>query len=167
MVHDTFGEVIDAYQAGVLRYLRRLPRSVVDAEDLFQETFLRAFRAFGRLGADANSRAWVYRIATNVFFNHRRSQRRHPEMSLTDQLPGRALLSADRADRKALGRMYRTAILGLPHRQRVAFVQRRLCGWSYGEVAKAMGGTEATARANVSQAARRLRRELVGKEKTT
>ena len=165
MIHDTFGAVIDAYQVGVLRYLRRLTGSATDADDLFQETFLRAFRAFGRLGADANRRAWVYRIATNVFLNHRRTQRRHAESSLGDEPSARALSSTARADDLALRRMYLTAILGLPHRQRVAFVQRRLCGWTYREVAEAMGGTEAAARANVSQAARRLRRELVDEEK--
>ncbi len=55
---------------------------------------------------------------------------------------------------------YRRAIESLPPRQRVAFVQRRLQGWSYAQVAVAMGSSPATARANVYQAVRRLRREL-------
>lgn len=161
--YDTFGELVDAYQEGVLRYLRRLTRSPADAEDLFQETFLKAYSAFDRLEREANHRAWIFRIATNVFLNHRRTERRHPAASLTDAAPGQTPVAPDGADGRVLREMYRTAILRLPRRQRVALVQRRVCGWSYGEVAQSMGCSEAAARANVSHAARRLRRELLPK----
>jgi len=69
----TFGEVVDAHQVEVMRYLRRLTSNGAEAEDLFQETFLRALPAFGRLRTGSSHRVWLYRIATNVFLNERRS----------------------------------------------------------------------------------------------
>ena len=88
----TFGDVVDAHQAEVLRYLRRLTGDPIEAEDLFQETFLRALPAFDRLRTESNHRAWIYRIATNAFLNHRRRQRRRNEVALGVELtaPGRS-----------------------------------------------------------------------------
>jgi RNA polymerase sigma-70 factor (ECF subfamily) len=157
----TFGDVVDAYQAEVLRYLRRLTGDASDAEDLFQETFLRALPAFRRLRAGANHRAWVYRIATNVFLNHRRRLRRRREVPLTSQIPSRGVSPAGRFRAQATAAACRRAIVALPPRQRAAFVQRNVLGWSYAQIADAMGGNRAAARANVYQASRRLRRELV------
>ena len=157
----TFGDVVDAHQAEVLRYLRRLTGDAADAEDLFQETFLRALPAFRRLGRGANHRAWVYRIATNVFLNHRRRLRRRNEVSLTGQIPARTASPAGRVRAQTAAAACLRAIVALPRRQRAAFVQRNVLGWNYAQIADSMGGTRAAARANVYQAARRLRRELV------
>ena len=82
----TFGELFDAHQAEILRYLVRLTGNRDTADDLFQETFLRAFRAFGRLRRHSNPRAWVYRIATNTYLNHRRGVRRRGETALRDDV---------------------------------------------------------------------------------
>ncbi len=156
----TFGDVVDAHQIEILRYLCRLTGDPDEAEDLFQETFLRAFRAFGRLRRASNHRAWLFRIATNVFLNHRRHQRRRPEIPLADDVASAEPSPARRHRAGVTMAAYRRAIESLPPRQRVAFVQRRLQGWSYAQVAVAMGSSPATARANVYQAVRRLRREL-------
>ena len=157
----TFGDVVDAYQAEVLGYLRRLTGDASEAEDLFQETFLRALPAFRRLRRGTNYRAWVYRIATNVFLNHRRRLRRRNEVPLTSQIPSRGVSPADRFWAQVTAAACRRAIVALPPRQRAAFVQRNVLGWNYAQIADAMGGNRAAARANVYQAARRLRRELV------
>jgi RNA polymerase sigma factor (sigma-70 family) len=157
-----FGALVDTHQTEILRYLCRLTGEPSVAEDLFQDTFLRAFGRFGRLRPDSNPRAWLYRIATNVFLNHRRSTGRRSEVALTVDVPSESP-SPDMAHdgRAALGALS-AAIGRLPPRQRAAFVQRRLQGLGYREVSEALGGTEAAARANVYQAVRRLRRELSG-----
>ena len=84
---QTFGEVVDAHQTEVLRYLRRLTSNGAEAEDLFQETFLRALPAFRRLRTGSSHRAWLYRIATNVFLNDRRASRRRKDIPLTVDVP--------------------------------------------------------------------------------
>ena len=156
----TFGDVVDAHQVEVLRYLRRLTNNGTEADDLFQETFLRALPAFARLRTGSNHRAWLYRIATNVFLNHRRSFRRRKEVPLApgDDVSSTPPCTENRDHR--IFEVYRRAVGALPRRQRAAFVLRRVLGQSYAQIAKTMGGTEGTARANVYQAAHRLRRVL-------
>ena len=155
-----FGELVDRHQTEILRYLRRLTGDPTVAEDLFQDTFLRAFGRFSRLRTDSNHRAWLYRIATNLFLNHRRARGRRHEVALTPELPSNGPSPATVQDGSSAVAALRLAIGQLPRRQRAAFVQRQLHGLSYREVGAALGCTEAAARANVYQAVRRLRREL-------
>ncbi len=162
--YRTFGDFVDAHQAEVLRYLRRLTANITEAEDLFQETFLRALPGFDDLRANSNHRAWVYRIATNTFLNHRRTMRRRREVPLDGDATGRLPHVAACRDAAVTRSAYRTEVGRLPPRQRAAFIQRVVMGFSYREIAVAMGGTQSAARANVSQAVRRLRRELVDLE---
>ncbi len=75
-----------------------------------------------------------------------------------------AARAVSRRDGTVTKSAYRREVARLPPRQRVAFVQRVVMGLSYPEVAAAMGSTQTAARANVSQAVRRLRRELINLE---
>lgn len=156
----TFGEFVDAHQVEILRYLLRVTGNSSDAEDLFQDTFLRALNAFPRLRAGSNHRAWLYRIATNVFLNHRRDGERRREVGLPAELRGHGPSPDARHDCRLAVAAFRRAVARLPRRQRVAFVQRTLHGLSYQEIGKALGCTPDTARAHVYQAVRRLRREM-------
>ena len=156
----TFGDFIDAYQVEILRYLVRLTGNSADAEDLFQDTFLRAFAAFGRLRPGSNFRAWIYRIATNAFLNHQRTTRRRNEVAMPQDLVGARSSGTAAHDVTSTAAVFRRAMAGLPQRQRAAFLQRNLQGLSYRHVAAALGCSPAAVRANVYQAVRRLRREL-------
>ena len=64
------------HHAEIYRYVLRVTGRRQDADDLSQETFLRAFRAHRALPPDANQRAWLFAIATNLTRNHFRSQKR-------------------------------------------------------------------------------------------
>ena len=57
----------------------RMTRNPADAEDLVQETFLKAYRAFDRYEDGTNIRAWLYKILTNTFINSYRAAKRRPE----------------------------------------------------------------------------------------
>lgn len=63
----------------------RMTRNPADAEDLVQETFLRAFRGFGGFQEGTNLRAWLFRILTNTHINRYRAQQRRPEHSELDE----------------------------------------------------------------------------------
>ena len=154
-----FGELVDMHQTEILGYLRRLTGNPTAAEDLFQDTFLRASRGFTRLRPGSNHRAWLYRIATNLFLNHRRAAGRRAEVALPLELISTRPSSCTVHDGAATLAAVRLAIGRLPRRQRAAFIQRQLHGLSYREVGTALGCTAAAARANVYQAVRRLRRE--------
>lgn len=160
----SFGQFVDTHQVEVLRYLRRLTGNASDAEDLFQETFLRALPRFDHLRPASNHRAWIYRIATNAFLNYRRTARRRAEVGLDHTDSRRAAIVAAHPDATVTKSAYRREVSRLPPRQRAAFIQRVVMGLSYREIAAAMGGTQGAARANVSEAVRRLRRVLINLE---
>lgn len=160
----TFGDFIDAHHVEILRYLVRLTGNDADAEDLFQNTFLRAFTAFSRLRPASNRLAWIYRIATNTFLNHRRAARRRNEAAMPHDLAGPGASPTAAHDVASTAVVFRRAVAELPPpRQRAAFVQRNLQRLSYEHVAAALWCSPAAARANVYQAIRRLRRELANR----
>jgi len=156
-MNPSLAELAERHRGEILSYLGRLLGDRQEAEDACQEAFLRAHRAFGRLGPEANFRAWLYRIATNTGLSasRRRSRRRARAADVDpDALPAATVSSLER--REDL-RAVRRAVEALPPRQRAALVLRRFHGLGYAEIAATVGGSEATARANVYQAVRRLR----------
>src|SRR6266850_1667871 len=85
-----FAEVVTLHQEAVYRYLVRFTRNQHDAQDLFQDTFLRAHRAYAALPADANIRAWLMRIAVNLTKNYVRDRQRRAKV-LVDEEKGHNL----------------------------------------------------------------------------
>lgn len=131
----------------VLRQLRRkLGRD--GAEDAFQETFLRALRAYDRLAHGEHLRAWVLTIADNVALDQLRRVRptvaEAPEAPVEDRPPAYAAL-APLTD-------------GLPPTERAAVVLRYGYDLTYDDIAAALGSTPVAARQAASAGVRRLRR---------
>lgn len=146
------------YGEELARHIRRIVRDDDTAQDLLQETMLRAWQAVERLAPGSNERAWLYRIATNASLNHQRSRSRErvalerhaAELAAArDSADGRR----DDADRAGLW----TEVARLPERQRLALSLRVADELDYEEIAARIGGTAAAARANVYQAKRRLK----------
>ena len=157
-----FARIAERHRAEIERYLGRLLGNDADAQDACQETFLRAHTAFARLVPGSNTRAWLYRIATNSARNAARGRSRRTariaDVAL-DGLPADAVASPeDRMQLRAVAR----AALALPPRQRAALVLRQFQDLDYAQIAATLGGTEATARANVYQALKKLRSALGG-----
>ena len=137
----------------VLGYLRRLLGQ--RAEDAWQETFLRALRAYDRLEHGRHLRAWVFTIATRVAMDDLRRK-------------GRDTLSIDEAaEPVANGELDRPAYRQLEHlagelppTERAAVVLRYGFDLPYAEIGAALGSSEEAARAAASSGVRRLRRNL-------
>src|SRR5262249_26977231 len=111
------------------RYLRRLTWRAAEADDLSQETFLRAYRAWAALPGDANVRAWLFRIATNVFRNHARSERRRRVAHATVRVTRREAAMDDPEEQVVadqLAMLTEAAIRRLPLKQRLAFTLRKM-----------------------------------------
>jgi RNA polymerase sigma-70 factor, ECF subfamily len=154
-------DLVARHRSEIVRYLARLLGDRAEAEDVCQDTFLRAHRALGRLAPGSNARAWLFRIATRSALNAVRSRSRRAARTADidpDALAGRS----DAPEERARLRVVLVAVAGLPPRQRAALVLRRFHGFDYAEIARTVGGNPAAARANVYQAVRRLRLVLEG-----
>ena len=155
----SFDDVLERYREEIYRYAAHLTRNRADADDLYQETLLKAYRAFDRLDGSANHRAWLYRIATNAFLSDRRKRAR--EGSLDGQqaelIPAAATDHAARLDARDLLHEVEAFVTALPVKQRVALIQRKYHDLSYSEIAANLRCSEAAARANVHEALRKLR----------
>jgi RNA polymerase sigma-70 factor (ECF subfamily) len=83
---ECFAREVMPYAYALLRKARQLTCNDADAEDLTQETLLRAYAGFGRLRPDSNVRAWLYRIQTNTWISTYRARRCRPTESLTGRI---------------------------------------------------------------------------------
>jgi RNA polymerase sigma-70 factor (ECF subfamily) len=154
-----FERLVERHRAEIGAYLRRLMGDAHAAEDVAQDTWLRAHRAFSRLPADANTRAWLYRIATNrarTALRQRGIARRRTSAVDLDVLPGRQMDPTYALMLPAVAR----AVARLPAKQRAALVARRFHDLGYEEIGTTLGCSAESARANVYQAVRKLREWL-------
>lgn len=143
-----FERFYEEHRSDVLRLLRRR-LGAERAEDAFQETFLRALRAYGRLDHAEHLRAWVLTIAHNVALDTLRRTRPTEELietSSTDHRPAYAEL-ADLTD-------------GLGPKERAAVVLRYGYDLSYEQIAAALGSSPDAARQATSTGVRRIRRRI-------
>jgi len=128
----------------------RLTRDPQDADDLVQETYLRAYRGFGGFQEGTNLRAWMYRILTNTFINTYRKKQREPvtvqdgeveDWYLYDKL-GEAGVEAS-AETEVLERIpdedVQRALEDLPENFRMAVLLADVEGFSYKEIAEILG----------------------------
>jgi RNA polymerase sigma factor (sigma-70 family) len=144
-----FETFYEAHRDEVLRYLNsRLGGQ--RAEDAFQETFLRALRAYDRLEHAEHLRAWVLTIASRIAIDDVRRRKPH------DELAEEAIWHED-----ALPAFEELAPLtdGLPPKERAAVVLRYGYDLDYDEIGDALGTSDAAARQAASAGVRRLRKE--------
>ena len=159
-VYDTFDDTLARHGAEIYRYALHLARNRPDADDLYQETALKAFRAWDRLPCDANHRAWLYRIATNTFLSDKRKTSRLRSLdadAAADAIPATSRDDDGRLDAGDLLSEVEAFIAALPPKQRAALVQRKYLEMDYSEVAAALGCSEEAARRSVHEALRKLR----------
>ncbi len=165
MGEDRFEAVISAHHGEIYRYLHRVTGRAGDADDLSQETFLRAFRAFGALPKDANVRAWLFSIATNLTKNHFRSESRrrvaYGEVWASMREADGAAPEAELVSRET-GALVEGSVQRLPLKQRLAFIQRKIHGLDYEAIGQSLGCSAESARAHVFQALRKIRQALDG-----
>jgi RNA polymerase sigma-70 factor (ECF subfamily) len=159
-----FEALIERFGRELMRYLLRAAGDREDAADLFQETFLRAYRAYPRLDHSRDLRPWLYAIATNLCRNRARNSARRaavivPAHDGADAFgpregahQGRGSDSAD-----ALALHLRRLVARLPDKQRRALLMRYFAGLEYAEIAGALACSEQSARANVCQAMKKLK----------
>ena len=157
---SAFARLIDRYWDRLYRWLYHLTRDRHTAEDLTQETFLKALAAVNSFRPGSNFRAWVFRIGHNNFVNQKRADRRVRHQLPDDLAAGGPGGAEDAAENREALEVVGRAVAELPNDFRAALLLRVDEGLSFREVAKVLGTTEETARWRVFKARQKLMKVL-------
>ncbi len=166
---DDFPALTQRYQRELLAHCYRMSGSVQEAEDLVQETFLRAWKAAEKFEGRSSVRTWLYRIATNVCLTNLEGRPRRPlpagigtpeamagdaletdhEIAWLEPVPDAAVLVAER---DSIRLAFVAALQHLPARQRAVLILRDVLRWSAAEVAEALETTTAAVNSALQRA---------------
>jgi RNA polymerase sigma-70 factor, ECF subfamily len=152
--------LVDEHWAAVYRLTYHLCGNVHDAQDLAQETFLKAMAARSSFTAGTNLKAWLLRIASNTFLDLRRRRQTARARPMEAEPP---VTYADGVEDSETMALLSSAIAELDDTQRAIFLLRTQEDLSFREIAEMLSTTEETARWHMLQARRRLMKRLDGK----
>ena len=166
---DAFNQLAQRYERHVYNVAFRMLGNSQLAEDITQETLLKAYRGIARFRGD-NLRAWLLRIASNACNDLLRSRRGRQDLSLEllTEESGDIWASSDpspeqEALRRELGREIQRGLLTLPREQRMVLILVDVEGMSYEEAAECAGISPGTLRSRLSRARAKLRSYLLQK----
>jgi RNA polymerase sigma-70 factor (ECF subfamily) len=152
----------------------RMTRNTADAEDIVQETYLKAYRSFGTFQQGTNLKAWLYRILTNTFINSYRAKKRRPEQTELDDVEDLYLyrrlggLEGAAAGRSAEDEVLehftegevKAAVEELPEQFRMAVLLADVEGFSYKEIAAILDIPIGTVMSRLHRGRKLLQRSL-------
>jgi RNA polymerase sigma-70 factor, ECF subfamily len=192
-VEEDFQSLAEPFRRELLAYCYRMLGSVHDAEDLVQETYLRAWRSYDRFEGRSSLRTWLYRIATNACLTALEGRGRRPlpsglgapssdpvaELAQSPELPWlepvpdamvgtapddpAAIVSSRESIRLALI----TALQHLPPRQRTVLIMRDVLSWRAAEVAKMLGVTTVAVNSMLQRARAQINELAPGEDEVT
>ena len=164
---SAFEQIVRRYQRPVVSLIARMTGDRALAEDLAQETFVKAFRSLAAFDTTRRLSSWLFRIAHNTAIDAMRRSRPPPDSIDTTHLVSAGGLNEpatppepDPVERQELGRALEAALAELRSDQRAAIVLRYENGLSFDEIGAVLGVPEVTARSHVHRARKELARLL-------
>jgi RNA polymerase sigma-70 factor, ECF subfamily len=167
---EAFKSLVERHSRAVYRLAHRMTGNPQDAEDVVQETFLKAYRQLGRFESRANFGTWLHRIAVNCSIDVIRARKHqetaHDAVDLdtldggggqhdpVDPSPERLMLSTEVQEQVT------RAMDGLTHMERAAFVLRHFEGHSIDEISRALNLKANAAKHSIFRAVRKMRLAL-------
>ena len=161
--------LLDSLYSGALR----MTRNPADAEDLVQETMLRAYRSFDRFEPGTNLKAWLFRIMTNAYINTYRKRQREPQKVSSDELEDFDLYQELKTHDPEMTRTPETIVLdslvdsditeaidALPDQFRMAVLLSDVEGFSYAEMAEIMDVPLGTVMSRLHRGRKALQKRL-------
>ena len=159
---EAFGALVEAHARRVYALAYRYCWDHDDADDITQETFVRAFEYLGSFREGSDFGPWLYRIAINRCISHRkRQQRAEPRESLVLAERDSGATAEERTNSIAISSRVQEELQRLPGRQRAAIVLFELEGLSVAETASAMGCSAGTVKRHLHRARKTLRKRLL------
>jgi RNA polymerase sigma-70 factor (ECF subfamily) len=170
----TFADQAMPYMSALYAAALRMTRNPADAEDLVQETYLRAYRGFEGFREGTNLKAWLYKILTNTFINQYRAKKRRPEqVDLDDteefylyrRMGGLEAAAADRTPETELldqipDAEVKEALEAIPEQFRMAVILADIEGFSYKEIAEILDVPIGTVMSRIHRGRRALQKRL-------
>jgi RNA polymerase sigma-70 factor, ECF subfamily len=168
----TFVADAEPFMASLFSTARRLTANDADAEDLLQETFLKAYRGYGSFTEGTNLRAWLFRILSNTHINRFRSRQRRPDETDLDDLEDfylyRRLRNPTQFGQSAEDEMMElfaeseviAAVEALPEAYRMAVLLADVEGFAYKEIAEILDVPIGTVMSRLHRGRKALQQEL-------
>ena len=163
---DAFRMLVDRHGRAIFRLGYRMTGNEHDAEDVVQETFIRAYRQLGNFESRANFGTWLHRIAVNCSLDllksrSRRDRRQHQESEeMIERHPSEAPPQDRLVHSEEIQQALRHALDRLSENERSAFVMRHFEGMSIEEIGTTLGTKVNATKNTIFRAVRKLREEL-------
>lgn len=159
---EAFKLIVEKYAEKLYTQIRRLVLNHDDANDVLQNTYIKAWRALPKFRQDANIYTWLYRIATNesiTFLQKKKNNVRLSETDLAYTLQSDPYFNGTQAQTKLMA-----AIHKLPEKQREVFMLRYFDEMNYRDIAEMLGTSEGALKASYHHAVKKISEKLKGND---
>jgi len=157
-----FSKFMEKYQERIYWHIRRMVLRHDDANDVIQNTFIKAWKGLQKFRSDSNLYTWLYRIATNETITFINSNKKRIAQSIDDVAH---ILNAERAEHHFTGDQIEIklhqAISTLPEKQKLVFNMKYFQDMKYQEIADVLGGTVGSLKASYHHASKKIEDFLV------
>lgn len=155
---NAFGEVIKTYSEPLYWQIRRMVQSHDDANDLLQNTFMKAWSSIENFRGDARLSTWLYKIAINESITFLERERKRLSISLDDQEASlaRTIEADEYFDGDALQLKLRKAIASLPEKQRLVFNMKYFDDMKYEDMSNILGTSVGALKASYHLAVKKI-----------